>query len=201
MLPKDKIQKLLQDIQDKRKELSLEYDKLSEKLRKQYEFTFEKWRVFFSRKSKKSQKLYKKPLLKYLIPRNFRHFLSIPFIYMMIVPAVFLDICLFIYQQTALRLYGIPLVNRSDYIQFDRKHLAYLNLLQKIYCLYCSYVNGLFQYAVEVAGRTEKYWCPIKAARRKAWLHNWEEYFADYGDAEGFQKVFNSNKEFFKKKK
>jgi hypothetical protein len=124
-----------------------------------------------------------------------------PFIYGMIFPAFILDICLFIYQQTALRLYGIPLVRRSDYIIYDRKHLSYLNLIQKMNCLYCSYVNGLFQFAVEVAGRTEKYWCPIKAARRKAGMHNWEEYFADYGDPEGFKKMFNSNKEFFGKKK
>jgi hypothetical protein len=124
-----------------------------------------------------------------------------PFIYGMIIPALFLDACLFVYQQTALRLYKIPLVKRSDYIQFDRKHLSYLNIMQKINCLYCSYVNGLFQYAVEIAGRTEKYWCPIKAARRKAGSHNWEQYFADYGNPEEFKKVFNSNKEFFEKKR
>ena len=73
--------------------------------------------------------------------------------------------------------------------------------MQKINCLYCSYVNGLFQYAVEVAGRTEKYWCPIKAARRKAGSHNWEEDFADYGNPEEFKKQFNNNKAFFEKKK
>jgi hypothetical protein len=85
----------------------------------------------------------------------------------MIIPALILDIFLFVYQQTAMRLYKIPLAKRSEYIVFDRKHLKYLNLMQKINCLYCSYVNGLFSYAVEVAGRTERYWCPIKAARRK----------------------------------
>ena len=201
MLPKDKIQKILQDIQDKKQELSLEYEKLSEKLREKYDFSFAKWRIIFSDKAKTYQKKFKTPLGKYAIPKSYRHILSMPFIYGMIIPAVFLDICLFIYQQTALRLYGIPLVKRSEYIIYDRKHLSYLNLIQKVNCLYCSYVNGLFQYAVEVAGRTEKYWCPIKAARRKAWVHSWEEYFADYGDAESFHKAFNSNKEFFKKKK
>jgi len=90
-----------------------------------------------------------------------------PFIYGMFIPGIILDLSLFIYQQTAFRLYGIPLVRRSEYIQYDRKHLSYLNLIQKINCLYCSYMNGLFSYAVEVGGRTEKYWCPIKAARKK----------------------------------
>ena len=201
MLPKDKIQKLLNDIQDKKYELTQEYEKLSEKLRKKYDFSFKKWRIIFSEKAKRYQKKFKTPLGRYAIPKSYRHIFSMPFIYAMIIPAVFLDICLIIYQQTALRLYGIPLVRRSDYIVYDRKHLSYLNLIQKINCLYCSYINGLFQYAVEVAGRTEKYWCPIKAARRKSGLHSWEQYFADYGDPEGFQKAFNSNKEFFKKKK
>ncbi|MCH8518705.1 hypothetical protein LAT59_03005 [Candidatus Gracilibacteria bacterium] len=201
MLPKDRIQKLLQDIQDKKNELASEYEKLSDRFREKYDFSFEKGRVRFSKKAKEYQKRFKTPLGIYVIPRSYRHILSIPFIYGMIIPTVILDIFLFIYQQTALRLYGIPLVKRRDYIIFERKHLSYLNMIQKINCLYCSYVNGLFQYAVEVAGRTEKYWCPIKSARRKAGIHSWEEYFADFGDPEGFKKQFNCNKEFFQKKK
>jgi hypothetical protein len=45
----------------------------------------------------------------------------------MLIPAFILDICLFIYQNTAMRLYRIPLAKRSDYIVYDRKELAYLN--------------------------------------------------------------------------
>lgn len=201
MLPKDKIQKLLWDIQDKKQELASEYEKLSEKLRKKYDFSFSQWRIIFSQKAQQYQKNFKTPLAKYVIPKSYRHILSMPFIYGMIIPAIFLDISLFIYQHTAFRLYRIPIVKRSDYIVFDRRHLSYLNFMQKINCIYCSYVNGLFQFSVEVAGRTEKYWCPIKAARRKAGVHAWEEYFADFWDPEGFLKAFNSNKEFFKHKK
>ena len=193
---KSKIEQILREIELKKQELFDEY----EKLRKKYDFSFERWKVIFSQKAKEYQKRYKVPLLKYAIPKSYKHTLSIPFIYGMIFPAIFLDIWLFIYQQTALRLYGIPLVKRSDYIIFDRKHLNYLNLMQKVNCLYCSYMNGLFSYAVEIWGRTEKYWCPIKAARRKKWGHDWEEYFADYGDPQEFKKQFNSNKEFLKKK-
>jgi hypothetical protein len=69
----------------------------------------------------------------------------------MLIPAIFLDICMFIYQNTAMRLYKIPLAKRSDYIVFDRKQLAYLNWIQKLDCIYCSYFNGLMQYSVEVA--------------------------------------------------
>ena len=160
---KSRIVQLLEEIQERKEELLKEYEKLMEK----YDFSFEKGKIIFSQKAKKYQEKFRIPTLKYINTLNICHILSMPFIYGMIIPAVFLDVCLFIYQQTALRLYGIPLVQRSDYIVFDRRHLRYLNTLQQFNCLYCSYVNGLFSYAVEVAGRTEKYWCPIKAARRK----------------------------------
>jgi hypothetical protein len=73
-----------------------------------------------------------------------------PFIYAMIVPTIILDIFLFVYQNICFRLYGIPLVKRGEYISSERKHLDYLNWIQKINCLYCSYVNGIFSYAVEI---------------------------------------------------
>jgi len=195
MKQKDKILQITQDIKSKKDELYNEY----KKLRKKYDFTFKNWKVVFTQKAKNIQKWFRTPLKSYAVPKNLRHFISMPFIYGMIFPGLFLDLTLFMYQQTAFRLYRIPLVKRSDYIQFDRKHLDYLNFIQKINCLYCSYMNGLFSYAVEVWGRTEKYWCPIKAARKRKWGHSWEEHFADYWDPEWFKKAFNSNKEFFKK--
>lgn len=195
MPTKNRVTELLADIKNKKDELYTEY----EKLRKKYDFSFKNGKVEFTKKAKEFQRNYKTPLKNYAVPKNVRHFVSMPFIYGMIIPWLFLDISLFVYQQTAFRLYKIPLVSRSDYILFDRKHLRYLNLIQKINCLYCSYMNWLFSYAVEIWWRTEKYWCPIKAARNKRWGHDWEEYFADYGDPEWFKKAFNSNKEFFKK--
>ena len=194
---KSRIGQILQEIQLKREELREEY----EKMMKKYDFSLEKGKIHFTQKAKEYQKRFRVPLHLYVIPKKYKHLLSGPFIYGMVFPALFLDLCLFIYQQTAMRLYGIPLVKRGEYIIYDRKHLSYLNGIQKINCLYCSYVNGLFSYAVEVAWRTEKYWCPIKAARSKKWGHDWEEFFADYGDPEEFEKVFNSNKEFFEKRK
>ena len=105
------------------------------------------------------------------------------------------------YQQTAMRLYRIPLVKRSDYITLERKHLDYLNWVEKLNCIYCSYVNWLFAYAVEIAWRTEKYWCPIKHAKKMTSSHNWEKYFADYGDADWFKEVFRKNQEFYQDEK
>jgi len=192
---RDKIRQLLIDIRNKKEELKKEYSKIKEK----YGFKLRWWKVIWNEEKKKELKKYKKSILSSIFTTGFREILSIPFIYAMILPAFVLDICLFIYQQTALRLYGIPLVKRSDYIVFDRKKLPYLNFLQKINCIYCSYFNWLMQYAVEVAWRTEKYWCPIKHAKKKYWEHNWEIYFADYWDAQWFKKTFCNVKEFYKK--
>lgn len=113
--------------------------------------------------------------------------MSVPFIYSMIIPALVLDLFVSIYHSVAFRLYKIPLVKRNEYIIFDRWELNYLNIIQKINCHYCSYVNWLFSYAVEIAWRTERYWCPIKSSQKMKWWHDWQEYFADYWDSTGFK--------------
>lgn len=194
---KSKIELLLSEIKQKKEDLYIEYSKLKEK----YWYVIEQWKVKFKEEIKKKNKFYKISIFESIFSARVREVLSAPFIYAMIVPAIILDIFLFIFQQTAIRLYKIPLVKRSDYIIFDRKQLDYLNLIQKVNCLYCSYVNWLFSYAVEIAWRTEKYWCPIKNASKKKWWHDWEEYFADYWDPETFMKIMGSIEEFKKNKK
>lgn len=189
---KSRINKLLEEISAKRQELWWEYAKLKEK----YGFRIEGKKIIFNIDTKKKNKSLRKTLVETIFTAEVCEILSIPFIYSMIVPAVFLDIFLFVYQQTAFRLYRIPIVKRGDYIIFDRRMLDYLNVLQKFNCMYCSYVNWLFQYAVEVWWRTEKYWCPIKNARKKSWEHDWEKNFADYGDPVEFRKIFHSTEEF-----
>lgn len=189
---RSRINKLLNEIRQKKEELYIEYSKLKE----HYWYVIEQWKVRFKEEIRKRNKFYKISIFESIFSAKVREVLSIPFIYVMIVPAIILDIFLFIYQQTAMRLYKIPLVKRSDYMIFDRKQLDYLNLIQKINCIYCSYVNWLFSYAVEIAGRTEKYWCPIKSANKKKREHPWEDFFADYWDPESFMKIIGSIEEF-----
>jgi hypothetical protein len=78
-------------------------------------------------------------------------------------------------------------VSRGDYLVSDRHHLAYLNVIEKINCAFCSYCNGAIGFVREVAARTEVCWCPIKHARRVLGPHPHHQGFADFGDAEGFQ--------------
>ncbi len=116
-----------------------------------------------------------------------RKLLSVPFIYGMIIPALILHVALEIYHQVCFRLYDIPRVRARDYFIFDRGHLSYLNWLEKINCAYCSYFNGLTGYATEIAGRTERYWCPIKHARRRAFTHSQYPLFVEYLDGKHYQ--------------
>lgn len=78
-------------------------------------------------------------------------------------------------------------MRRADYVWFDRIHLAYLNWLEALNCLYCGYANGVVAYVREMAGRTERYWCPIKHALRVSDPYRRYCQFLEYGDAEGYR--------------
>jgi len=94
--------------------------------------------------------------------RRLRHAVSAPFIYGMIVPSIIFDISLEIYQNITFPMYGLEKVERGNYIRIDRQKLSKLKPMEKVNCMYCGYVNGLVAYSVEVAARTEQYWCGIK---------------------------------------
>lgn len=144
-------------------------------------------RVEFEKSIREAHQKLKTSWFYWLLTPDPKHLLSAPFIYGLIIPLVILDIGLSVYHGVCFRLYGIPRVKRSDYMVFDHQHLAYLNIFEKLNCLYCSYANGLINYGREIASRTEQYWCPIKHARRVMDSHHRYAEFLDYGDVENFQ--------------
>ena len=117
-----------------------------------------------------------------------RNVISAPFIYAMIVPFVLLDLFLFVYQSVCFPLYGIPRVKRSNYVFVDRHNLGYLNVIEKLNCVFCGYADGVLAWARQVLSRTEMYWCPIKHARKVLDPHRHYARFADFGDGEEFEK-------------
>lgn len=189
-----KIQSIIKEIDALNDALGREYSRLADK----YGFRVNREKVVFSKNSAEKNRAFCIPAWKYAIPTSFRHALSIPFIYMMIIPTVMLDVFITVYQWTAFSLYRIPKVKRGDHLIYDRRFLDYLNVVQKVNCLYCSYVNGLFSYSSEIAARTERYWCPIKAANNPKSYHGWYGDFADYGNPEEWKKKIN-DAEAFKK--
>jgi hypothetical protein len=192
---KSTIKDILAKIESLDTDLREEYIRLSEK----YGFSLEKRKVIFVEEIRKHNKAMKLPKWKFpLSMMNIRQIIAIPFILGMIIPAIFLDICITIYHAVAFPLYGIPRVKRYEYIIFDRRFLDYLNIIQKVQCLYCSYVNGLFAYAVEIAARTERYWCPLKAAHKPKFSHGWYKDFADYGNPEEWKEKYHHDEKSFK---
>lgn len=155
--------------------------------RQQLQADFENRKVQFEAEVLAQQRRFKEGVLKYVLTADWRHVLSVPFIYPVLLPMLLLDAFVTLYQWVCFPLYRIPRVKRSDYFVFDRTHLAYLNVLEKINCAYCSYGNGLAAYVREVVGLTEQYWCPIKHARRVMQAHPYYSGFVDYGDAQNYR--------------
>jgi len=152
-------------------------------------FGLERGRVLFKEEILRRHKDLKTGLLRYVF--NARPFVvsTAPLIYSLIVPLVFLDLAVMLYQAICFPAYGIGKVRRSDYLIFDRHHLAYLNALEKLNCAYCSYANGLIAFVREVGARTEQHWCPIKHARRVIAAHAYYAGFVDYADADAYRRT------------
>lgn len=155
--------------------------------RSQFRYRLESGRAVFDRDTRAQHRALRERLADFLRQTRLLTVLSAPFIYALIIPLVFLDLFVSIYQAVCFPVYGIPKVRRSDHIAIDHQFLAYLNLMQKLNCVYCSYANGLLSFAREIAARTEAYWCPIKHSRRTAGLHDQYADFVDYGDADGWR--------------
>jgi len=187
LMPQSKLDDILLRIQTLQDELENELERILEEKREYFQYTFEKGKVRFQKQIHALQRKHKKNLLKYFIDAKIRHILSVPFIYSIIFPLLFLDFAVTLYQHVCFRLYGIPLVKRSKYLVIDRQHLAYLNVVEKLNCMYCGYGNGLVAYIREIIARTEQYWCPIKHANKILDAHKLANNYVDYGDAQAYR--------------
>jgi len=156
--------------------------------RAQFHYAVKRNRVRFDREILAAHRSFRLGLWRQIRQSPLPFILVSPIIYSLILPLVLLDFFLEVYQATCFRVYGIRRVPRSDFIVFDRHHLAYLNPLEKFNCAFCGYGNGVIAYAREIAARTEEYWCPIKHSRPVATPHSRYVHFVDFGDAEGYRR-------------
>lgn len=123
-------------------------------------------------------------LLRWLAHSDWRNVVSAPFIFALIIPFALLDLFLALYLATCFPLYRLKRPRRSDFIVIDHQHLDYLNCMQRLNCVFCSYVTGLIAYTREIASITEQYWCPIKHASKILGAHARYANFLDYGETE-----------------
>lgn len=179
---------IFREIRDKIDELEQELTQELAAKQAQFRYTVEKKRVRFSREVEAAHRELVTRWTAYVYESGIMKILTIPVIWFALAPAVCLDLFVQLYQLICFPIYGIPRVRRGAYIIFDRHKLGYLNWVEKLNCLYCSYFNGLMAYVREIAGRTEQYWCPIRHARLPKSTHSRYDRFVDYGDAEGYRR-------------
>jgi len=146
------------------------------------------------------QKEFKVNAFFYIARAPILHILTAPVIYAGIIPAFILEFFLFIYQMINFRVYQIAPVVRKEYFAFDRANLDFLNIVEKINCFYCSYFSGLLSYTMEIIGRTEQFWCPIRHARKLHSHHAHYSKFLPYGDGARYRKELPKLRNDLKKK-
>ena len=178
----------IDDLLDHIARLERELEAELNRARAQWRYRIEARRVRFEREVRLAHQRLKQGIPRFLRESSVLNLLTAPVIYSMIVPIALLDLWVSLYQAICFRAYGVAPVRRSKYIVIDRHHLAYLNTIEKLNCVYCGYANGVFAYVREIAGRTEQYWCPIRHAKRVRAPHAHYRHFIDYGDAEGYRR-------------
>jgi hypothetical protein len=144
-------------------------------------------RVVFEQAVKQTHRQLKTGLFRWLVTYRPQNLFTGPIIYGMIIPLLFFDLCITLYQATCFPIYQIKKVRRSDYIVMDRQHLEYLNIIEKFHCTYCAYGAGLIAYISEIISRTEQYFCPIKHARKMLGTQARYAHFLEYGEAENYE--------------
>jgi hypothetical protein len=176
------------EILDRIRELEADLEREVAAAQERWQYKLETGKVRFEKEVRRRHRRMKTSIGRFLRESDLPSLLSAPIIYSALVPFLLLDVWVSLYQRICFPIYGIPRVRRADYIIIDRWRLAYLNVIEKANCDYCSYANGLLAYVREVAARTEQYWCPVRHARRVRAPHSRYGQFVDYGDAEGYKR-------------
>ena len=191
----DKIKEMIEEIEAMKVKLGEEIAQQE----KDISYEIQNGYVRFEKDVLDKQKENMKNLLAWFREIPLLHLLASPLVYGMVIPAIFFDIILFIYQQVIFRIFKFKFIKRSDYIRFDRQYLGYLNSIEKLNCMYCAYFNGLMHYASAITSRTELYFCPIKHAKKVAYKHEYYDAFFVYGDENDYQQKLEELRKKFQK--
>jgi hypothetical protein len=200
-IPEDVMPNTAETLLEKIRLLQDEFELELARRREAFRYRLENGRVVWEEEARRQHRALRVRWLAFLRRTRPLTVITTPVIYSLIIPFVLLDIFVTIYHAICFPVYGIPKVRRADHIRVDRHHLAYLNGLQKLNCVYCGYCNGLLSYVREIAGRTEAHWCPIKHAARVDGTHAHYGSFLEYGDADGFESGLARSRDDLKKLK
>jgi len=115
-MPTDRLSEALQRFYKLQKELEAEIDRLLQEKREQFHYHLERGKVRFEQGMRTLHKRKRISEWYYLRHAEIRHLVSAPVIYSLFFPFLAMDIAVTLYQHICFRLYGIPLVRRSDHI-------------------------------------------------------------------------------------
>lgn len=177
-----RIRQIIEQMSQLENELNVALEEQQSRLR----YSVDGKRVVFEQTLKEAHQRVKLGVFRWFLTVRPQNYLTMPVIYGASIALVLFDLSVSLYQALCFPIYGIPKVKRSDYIVYDHQHLAYLNIIEKAHCLYCSYAVGMVAYTQEIIARTEQYFCPIKHARKMRSMHSRYERFLDYGDGDEF---------------
>ena len=175
------------NILEKIRELEVEIEEELHRRAEELRYKVHDGRVVFEAEVLARHRALKIGIISYIHKARWMVILTAPVIYSLIIPFVVMDIFVTVYQFICFPIYRIPRVPRREYLVFDRVKLNYLNGIEKLNCIYCSYGNGIIAYAQEVGARTEQFWCPIKHADKSQRQHSRYHLFTDFGDAENYR--------------
>jgi hypothetical protein len=190
----NKLEEIIEEIKSLEQELITELQKKQD----EYFYIIKGKKVQFEEETRRYHKTLSTKIQTYIRHSPILHILTTPIIWSCIFPAILMDLVVSVYHSICFRIYGIPLVNRTDYIVIDRHALSYLNPIEKINCVYCEYFNGLIAYVQEIAARTEQYWCPIKHARKLGSIHDRYHKFFEYGAGQEYHEQFEDLRKDFR---
>ncbi len=178
----NRIRQIVEQIAALEDELNAAVEEHEQRLRYQLEGR----RVVFEQAVREAHQRVRLGVFRWFLTVRPQNYLTMPVIYGAAIPLALFDLCISLYQLICFPVYRIARVKRADYIVYDHQHLAYLNIIEKAHCLYCSYAVGLLAYAGEIIARTEQYFCPIKHARKVLAAHSRYDRFLEYGEADDF---------------
>lgn len=178
----------IRQIVEQMSQLEDELNSALEEQQSRLRYSVEGRRVVFEQTIRDAHQRVKLGVFRWFLTVRPQNYLTMPVIYGASVALVLFDLSVSLYQALCFPVYGIAKVKRGDYIVYDHQHLAYLNIIEKVHCLYCSYAVGMLAYTQEIIARTEQYFCPIKHARKVRNAHARYDRFLDYGDGEAFHR-------------
>ena len=178
------VERIVERIREAEEDLTRQVDEQQQR----WHYRVHRGRVWFDKEVRHAHRRLRQSVPAYIREGSVLSLLTAPVIYSLILPFALLDVWVWAYQWICFPIYGIARVRRRSYFVVDRHTLAYLNVIEKAHCTFCSYTNGLIAYVREVAARTEQYWCPIKHARAIHTPHVRYHLFFDYGDATSYRR-------------